>query len=147
MATSKESIGTIAQVIGPVIDVAFESAELPEIGTALLLSNKAISDKADNLTVEVAQHLGEKMVRAIAMDTTEGLVRGMEVKNTHQPITMPVGKGVLGRIMNVVGEPVDEAGPIEHKERLPIHRPAPKFTVSKKSISKPEESVQLPALH
>jgi len=128
MATSQQSLGTIAQVIGPVVDVAFDTAELPEIGTALHISNPAINDKADNLTVEVAQHLGEKMVRSIAMDTTEGLVRGMPVKNTHAPITMPVGKGVLGRIMNVVGEPVDERGPVTFDRRDPIHRTAPKFT-------------------
>ena len=105
---SPNSLGTIAQVIGPVVDVAFSSADLPEIGTALLISNPAIGPRKHNLTVEVAQHLGERMVRAVAMDTTDGLVRGMEVTNTGQPITVPVGPGVLGRILNVVGEPVDE---------------------------------------
>src|SRR4051812_28803233 len=112
LTAQKHDTGKIAQVIGPVVDVAFTGGDLPEIGTALKISNPAISDKADNLTVEVAQHLGERMVRAIAMDTTDGLVRGMTVKNTGQPILMPVGREVLGRILNVVGEPVDERGPV-----------------------------------
>ena len=128
MATSDKSLGRITQVIGPVVDIEFDSADLPEIYTALLITNPAINDQTDNLTVEVAQHLGEKMVRAISMDTTEGLVRGMTVKNTHQPITMPVGKGVLGRILNVVGDPVDERGPVKFEKRNPIHRAAPAFT-------------------
>ncbi|MFT3696273.1 MAG: F0F1 ATP synthase subunit beta [Kofleriaceae bacterium] len=125
---SPNSMGRVVQVIGPVVDVAFDSAELPEINTALLLTNKAIDARTDNLTVEVAQHLGEHMVRCIAMDTTDGLVRGQPVKNTGAAISMPVGPEVLGRILNVVGEPVDEAGPVTAKNRLPIHRSAPKFT-------------------
>src|SRR5215813_7180014 len=124
---AKNESGKVAQVIGPVVDVAFSGTELPEIGTALKISNPAISDKPDNLTVEVAQHLGERMVRTIAMDTTDGLVRGMPVKNTGGPIVMPVGREVLGRILNVVGEPVDERGPVTAKKTMPIHRPAPKF--------------------
>jgi F-type H+-transporting ATPase subunit beta len=121
-------MGRVVQVIGPVVDVAFDSAELPEINTALLLTNKAIDGRADNLTVEVAQHLGEHMVRCVAMDTTDGLVRGQQVKNTGAPITIPVGPEVLGRILNVVGEPVDEAGPVTAKNKMSIHRSAPKFT-------------------
>jgi F-type H+-transporting ATPase subunit beta len=130
MATdfSPNSMGRVVQVIGPVVDVAFDSAELPEINTALLLTNKAIDGRTDNLTVEVAQHLGEHMVRCVAMDTTDGLVRGQPVKNTGSPITIPVGPEVLGRILNVVGDPVDEAGPVTAKTRLSIHRSAPKFT-------------------
>jgi F-type H+/Na+-transporting ATPase subunit beta len=120
-------VGKIAQVIGPVIDVTFDAGDLPEIGTALTLSNPAIDDKADNLTVEVAQHLGEHMVRAIAMDTTDGLVRGMQVRNTAKPIMMPVGREVLGRILNVVGQPVDERGPVGAKQFMPIHRSPPPF--------------------
>ena len=129
MATdiSPNTLGSIAQVIGPVVDVAFESADLPEIGTALLITNPAISKAKDNLTVEVAQHLGERMVRTVAMDTTDGLVRGMKVTNTGSPITAPVGRGVLGRILNVVGEPVDEKGPVKFERRDPIHRLAPAF--------------------
>ncbi len=125
---SPASLGRIVQVIGPVVDVAFDTAELPEINTALLLTNPAIDQRADNLTIEVAQHLGEKMVRCVAMDTTDGLVRGQAVKNTGHAISVPVGAGVLGRILNVVGNPIDEAGPVTAKETRPIHRPAPKFT-------------------
>ena len=125
---SPASLGRIVQVIGPVVDVAFESAELPEINTALLVSNASIDDKADNLTIEVSQHLGEHMVRCVAMDTTDGLVRGQQVKNTGAPISMPVGAVVLGRILNVIGKPIDEAGPVDAKLYRPIHRQAPKFT-------------------
>jgi len=127
-ATSQNSIGKVVQVIGPVVDVAFEAADLPEINTALLCSNPAINNEADNLTIEVAQHLGEHMVRCVAMDSTDGLIRGQAVKNTGAPISMPVGRGVLGRILNVVGKPVDEMGPVEFKSTAPIHRSAPKFT-------------------
>src|SRR5690606_25375633 len=119
MATAVTEQGKITQVIGPVIDVAFESAELPEIGTALLITNPSISDEPDNLTVEVAQHLGEHTVRTIAMDTTDGLVRGQTVKNTGAPISVPVGPEVLGRILNVVGKPVDERGPVDAKRFSP----------------------------
>ncbi len=126
-ATKGAPTGRITQVIGPVVDVMFEGGDLPEIYTALKISNPSIDDSVDNLVVEVAQHLGERTVRTIAMDTTEGLVRGMIVKNTGLPIAMPVGREVLGRIMNVVGKPVDERGPIVTKATLPIHRAAPKF--------------------
>jgi F-type H+-transporting ATPase subunit beta len=120
-------MGKVTQVIGPVVDVEFAPGALPEIFTALTLSNPSISDKADNLTVEVAQHLGENTARCIAMDSTEGLIRGQAVKNTGGPISMPVGKEVLGRILNVVGEPVDEKGPIRATRRLSIHRDPPTF--------------------
>ncbi len=119
-------VGKITQVIGPVVDVEF-TGNLPEIFTALKVTNTRISDRADNLTLEVALHLGERTVRAIAMDTTDGLVRGMEVRDTGKPIQMPVGKGVLGRIMNVIGEPVDEQGPLTTTETRSIHRAAPTF--------------------
>jgi F-type H+-transporting ATPase subunit beta len=125
MATSN---GKVTQVIGPVVDVAFPPGTLPEIYTALLLTNPSISDAADNLTVEVAQHLGEDTARCIAMDSTEGLIRGQAVKNSGSPIMMPVGKGVLGRILNVVGQPVDEKGPVTATKWLPIHRDPPPFT-------------------
>ena len=127
MATSQNSIGAITQVIGPVIDIAFDKSGLPEIGTALTVSNPSINDEANNLVCEVAQHLGERTVRAIAMDTTDGLVRGMEVHNTGEPIMVPVGEACLGRILNVVGQPVDGFGPVESKTRWAIHRPTPKF--------------------
>jgi F-type H+-transporting ATPase subunit beta len=126
-AATPTQVGKIAQVIGPVVDVTFEGGNLPEIGTALKITNPGIDTRADNLTVEVAQHLGEHMVRAVAMDTTDGLVRGMQVKNTGGPIMMPVGREVLGRILNVVGDPVDERGPVNAKKFAPIHRPPPQF--------------------
>ncbi len=118
--------GKIIQVIGPVVDIYFPD-KLPEIFTAVRITNPSISDKEGNLVVEVAHHLGDNVVRTIAMDSTEGLVRGMVCVDTGEHITVPVGKETLGRIMNVVGDPVDELGPIETKERWPIHRPTPSF--------------------
>ncbi len=123
--------GKVTQVIGPVVDVEFPTGALPPIYTALTVSNPSISDKQDNLTLEVAQHLGENTVRAIAMDSTDGLVRGFPVKNTGGYISMPVGPATLGRILNVVGEPVDELGPLTSSgaiELRPIHHPPPEFT-------------------
>lgn len=124
---SDNTLGTITQVIGPVVDVRFEGSALPEIYTALKATNPSISKDPDNLTLEVAQHLGESTVRCISMDQTEGLVRGQPVKNTKKPIQMPVGKAVLGRILNVVGNPVDEGGPVDSSKTYPIHRSAPEF--------------------
>src|SRR3954470_9563739 len=125
----KSGHGKITQVIGPVVDVDFAGADLPEVYTALRIKNPNVdqNDTARELTVEVAQHLGEHTVRTIAMDSTDGLVRGMEVIDTKAPIMMPVGKEVLGRILNVVGDPVDERGPVKANTYLPIHRGAPKF--------------------
>src|ERR1700755_577979 len=114
--------GHITQVIGAVVDVHFET-NLPPILNALETKNQD-----HRLVLEVAQHLGESTVRTIAMDTTEGLVRGQEVTDTGQPIAVPVGDGTLGRIINVIGDPVDEAGPVPHDEERPIHQPAPAFT-------------------
>jgi F-type H+-transporting ATPase subunit beta len=119
--------GKIKQVMGPVVDVEFEGGELPPINTALRVTNKAISDKEGNLTLEVAQHLGDGVVRTIAMDSSEGLVRGEKVVSTGNMILAPVGPEVLGRIINVIGEPVDEMGPVKAKDNWPIHRAAPKF--------------------
>src|SRR5271165_2765394 len=119
---ARNSIGTITQVIGAVVDVRFDGGELPEILTALHIDQ---SDRT--LVLEVAQQLGENTVRTVAMDTTDGLVRGTQVVDTGGPITMPVGPETLGRILNVVGEPVDERGPVQTNRRLPIHRPAPEF--------------------
>jgi len=114
--------GKITQIIGAVIDVTFDS-DLPEIYTALEVSNEG-----NKLVLEVAQHLGEGSVRTIAMDSTEGLKRGDVVTNTGEPILVPVGPETLGRIINVIGEPIDEKGPVKTKEKWPIHRQAPKFT-------------------
>jgi F-type H+-transporting ATPase subunit beta len=120
--------GKIAQVIGPVVDVEFPAGTLPRILNALLVTNPSLGNEKNNLVLEVAQHLGESTVRAIAMDSTDGLVRGMAVADTGRPIMMPVGAATLGRIANVVGRPVDEAGPIKATQFLPIHRDPPKFT-------------------
>ncbi len=117
--------GRITQVIGPVVDVEFPPGALPDIYTALSVTNPALDARADNLVIEVAQHLGENTARCIAMDSTEGLVRGMGVRTTGAPISVPVGKEVLGRILNVVGEPVDERGAVAAVRKFPIHRPAP----------------------
>ncbi|MCG3154817.1 MAG: ATP synthase subunit beta [bacterium] len=117
------SEGKLVQVIGAVVDVAFEDAELPAILTALEVVQNHTG--GSRLVLEVQQHLGENTVRCVAMDSTDGLVRGMKVKNTGQPITMPVGTGTLGRLLNVIGEPIDEKGPIQAERYLPIHRPAP----------------------
>jgi F-type H+-transporting ATPase subunit beta len=125
--TEMQKTGKVTQVIGPVVDVEFPPGSLPEIYTALTVSNPSISSEAENLTIEVAQHLGENTARCIAMDSTDGLVRGQPVKNTGAPISVPVGKETLGRILNVIGNPVDERGPVNAKRRMPIHRPPPSF--------------------
>jgi len=120
-------IGKIAQVIGPVVDVEFGGGELPPIYGALKITNPRIDDREENLIVEVAQHLGDEVVRCVAMDTTDGLVRGMKASYYGEQITIPVGRETLGRILNVVGKPVDEMGPVVTKMSYPIHRPAPQF--------------------
>ena len=122
-----QNMGQIKQVIGPVVDVEFEPGRLPPICQAVRVTNKANGEKEWNLVLEVAQHLGENTVRCIAMDATDGLTRGQAAKDTGDQILMPVGKETLGRIMNVVGEPVDEMGPITSKKFYPIHRHAPEF--------------------
>jgi F-type H+/Na+-transporting ATPase subunit beta len=119
--------GKVSQVLGPVVDVQFANSELPPIYTALKLTNGAIDDREDNLVLEVAQHLGENVVRCISMDSTDGLIRGQEVKNTGAPIQAPVGPEVLGRIINVTGEPVDAMGPVKAKKSYAIHRLPPEF--------------------
>ncbi len=136
-------IGEINQVIGAVVDVEFKSGDLPPIFNALTVSNAAINDEPDNLVLEVAQHLGENTVRTIAMDTTDGLVRGMEVRDTDGPISVPVGESCLGRIINVVGKPVDEGPPIESDKYYPIHRPSPSYVDQSTSIEMFETGVKV----
>src|SRR5262245_8034998 len=122
------STGKIVQVIGPVVDVEFEPGRLPAIYNALLVQGveqKDIFAYSSKLTLEVAQHLGESQVRAVAMASTDGLTRGMSVLDTGAPISIPVGKETLGRILNIVGEPVDKGPAINVKKTYPIHRPAP----------------------
>jgi F-type H+/Na+-transporting ATPase subunit beta len=135
--------GRVVQVMGPVVDVEFPPGELPEVFMALRLTNAAISDVENNLVVEVAQHLGENTVRCIAMDTTEGLMRGQPVTNTGDMIRVPVGPETLGRIMNVIGEPVDERGPIEAKQTYPIHRPPPEFVDQATSVEALETGIKV----
>ncbi len=137
------SEGKIIQVTGPVVDVEFREGALPEILTALHITNPAIDDIEDNLVIEVAQHLGDNIVRCIAMDITDGLVRGMKVKNTGKPIMMPAGDVILGRVLNVVGRPVDGKGPVNATEFLPIHRPAPSFIDQDTSVNVLETGVKV----
>ena len=137
-----ENSGKIVQVIGAVVDVAFQPGNLPNILNALEITNPNNTD-APELIVEVAQHLGDSVVRTIAMDATEGLVRGMEVRDTGSPIMVPVGKASLGRIMNVVGRPVDELGPIECVKYMPIHREAPSFTEQSTAVELLETGVKV----
>jgi len=122
-----QNTGKITQVIGAVIDVEFEPGKLPEIYHALRVTNPSIDDRENNLVLEVAQHLGENSVRTIAMDSTDGLKRGQVVIDTGKQICAPVGAKTLGRIMNVIGEPVDEMGPIGNEKEYAIHREAPSF--------------------
>jgi F-type H+/Na+-transporting ATPase subunit beta len=138
-----ENIGKITQVMGPVVDVEFEQGKLPTILTALSITNPAINDQEGNLVVEVAQHLGDNVVRTIAMDVTDGLVRGMPVKDTGKPIMMPVGQASLGRVLNVVGRPVDGLGPVSQEKMMPIHRLAPAFTEQDTEVNVLETGVKV----
>jgi len=135
--------GKIVQVMGPVVDVEFPPGTLPEVNTALRTTNASIDDRSDNLVVEVSLHLGENTVRCIAMDSTDGLMRGQAVQNTGSPITVPVGPKTLGRIMNVIGEPVDERGPIDAETRHPIHRPAPEYVEQSTSVEAFETGIKV----
>jgi F-type H+-transporting ATPase subunit beta len=137
------NIGKIVQVIGNVLDVEFAEGKLPEILTAIAISNPSISDQEGNLIVEVAQHLGDNVVRCVAMDTTDGLVRGMAAKDTGAPIQMPVGKPSLGRVLNVVGRPVDGLGPVKADKFSPIHRSAPTFIEQDTSVRVLETGVKV----
>lgn len=121
--------GTIVQILGPVVDVRFPSSQLPEIYNAIKVINP---DRKINVTCEVAQHLGDDLVRCVALSTTDGLVRGMEAEDTGAPISVPVGMETLGRVFNLLGDPIDELGPANEKKRLPIHRPAPQFEDQKR---------------
>src|SRR6201987_4371038 len=123
-----ENIGKVIQISGPAVDVQFDEARIPPIYEALRVVSDGFNVPAPiNVVLEVQQHLGDGRVRAIAMEATDGMVRGMKAIDLGGPISVPVGHGTLGRVMNVIGEPVDQLGPIEYKERMPIHRPAPAF--------------------
>jgi F-type H+-transporting ATPase subunit beta len=122
-AEKTHNVGKVVQVIGPVLDVEFEPEHLPELYNAI-----TVALDSGRLVAEVEQHIGRNQIRAVAMSTTDGVVRGMDAVDTGQPITVPVGKPALGRILNVIGEPVDEGAPIaKDAERWPIHRGSPKF--------------------
>ncbi len=137
-----KNTGKIVQVIGAVVDVEFSDGNLPNILTALEIKNPNNADAPD-LICEVAQHLGDNIVRTIAMDATEGLVRGMEVVDTGNPIMVPVGKPSVGRILNVIGRPVDELGPINAEKYYPIHRPAPEFTEQNTKVELLETGIKV----
>ena len=124
----KANIGYITQIIGPVVDVKFPNGQMPQIYNALTIKGKNEAGQDVSVTCEVQQLLGDTQVRAVSMSTTDGLVRGMEVTDTGAAITVPVGAATLGRIFNVLGEPVDNMGPVNNEATFPIHRPAPKFT-------------------
>ena len=137
-----ENKGKISQVIGAVVDVEFLDGQLPDILTALEIKNPNNKDAPD-LVCEVAQHLGDNVVRTIAMDATEGLVRGMEVVDTGKPIMVPVGQPSVGRILNVIGKPVDDKGPINAEKYYPIHREAPKFTDQNTNVELLETGIKV----
>ncbi|MEA1923271.1 MAG: F0F1 ATP synthase subunit beta [Pseudomonadota bacterium] len=140
---SDKNIGKITQVIGPVIDVEFEKGKLPPIFNALRITNKSLNDDDWNLVCEVASHLGENTVRAVSMDSTDGLIRGMDAWDLGEMMTMPVGHEVLGRIVNVIGDPVDEMGPIGEKKRYPIHRPAPTYEEQSTELASLETGIKV----
>src|SRR5436190_5584526 len=137
------NMGKITQVLGAVVDVEFSDSSLPPIYNALKVSNPAISDVQWNLVIEVAQHLGENTVRCVAMDTTEGLVRGTDAMDTGAGITVPVGEETLGRVLNVIGEPVDEQGPVNAKKSYPIHRPTPEFVDQETKVQAFETGIKV----
>ncbi|MBN1550758.1 F0F1 ATP synthase subunit beta [bacterium] len=140
------SDGKVAQVIGPVVDVDFPEESLPPVYTALTISNSDIRESGDpeiDIVLEVEQHLGEGRVRCVSMKPTDGLQRGMVVKNSGKPISVPVGKGTLGRVMNVIGEPVDHRGPIQTDHHYSIHRPAPSFEDQDTSVEMLETGIKV----
>src|SRR5512140_2117837 len=123
-----ENIGKVIQISGPAVDVQFEEATMPPIYQALRVTSDGFNVPSPiDVVLEVQQHLGEGRVRCIAMKATDGMVRGMKAIDLGGPISVPVGRETLGRVMNVIGEPVDQLGPIGAKKTLPIHRPAPAF--------------------
>lgn len=136
-------MGRIVQVMGPVVDVEFEKGHLPAIFNALKTTNVQINKEKNNLVLEVAQHLGENVVRAVAMDSTDGLARGEDVADTGEQITVPVGNSVLGRILNVTGDPIDGEGAVHADKRYPIHRKAPEFTRQSTKVEMLETGIKV----
>merc|ERR1712159_540112 len=127
-ASTTTNLGIITQIIGPVLDVSFQPGCMPNIFNSLVVEGKTGSGEEVSVTCEVQQLLGDNQVRAVSMSATDGLMRGMTVVDTGAPLSVPVGEATLGRIFNVLGEPVDEQGPVKTKETAPIHRAAPKLT-------------------
>jgi len=143
MTREAVSEGKITQVIGPVVDMRFDTGNLPEIYGAIELTNPNVDDTEWNLILEVAQHIGDGTVRCVAMETTDGLVRGQKGVYRGEQITMPVGKEALGRVLNVIGKPVDEMGPVNAKKRYPIHRPSPSFVEQNVAVEALETGVKV----
>jgi len=143
MTREAVSEGKITQVIGPVVDMRFDTGNLPEIYGAIELTNPNVDDTEWNLILEVAQHIGDDTVRCVAMETTDGLVRGQKGVYRGEQITMPVGKEALGRVLNVIGKPVDEMGPVNAKKRYPIHRPSPSFVEQNVAVEALETGVKV----
>src|SRR5260221_3018096 len=144
MAQAQAMTGTIVQCVGAVVDIEFPRESLPKVYDALVLEDaggKTFAEKG--LTFEVEQQLGDGIVRCIALGSSDGLRRGMQVKNTGNPISVPVGKGTLGRIMDVLGRPIDEAGPIQSETRRSIHQPAPKFDELSPSVELLETGIKV----
>jgi F-type H+-transporting ATPase subunit beta len=137
------NLGKVTQILGAVVDVEFPEGSLPPIYNALRITNKAINDQEWNLVLEVALHLGENTVRCIAMDSTDGLVRGTDAMDTGDGISVPVGEKTLGRILNVIGEPVDEGPPIDTEQRFPIHREAPAFVDQETQVQAFETGIKV----
>ncbi|MEP6540060.1 MAG: F0F1 ATP synthase subunit beta, partial [Bryobacteraceae bacterium] len=127
-ATNAGVIGRVIQIAGPAVDIQFAEGEIPVIHTAIRITSEGFDVPTPmDVIVEVAQHIGESRVRTIALQPTDGMVRGMKAESLGGPVSVPVGKQTLGRVLNVIGEPVDNMGPVNTAQRWPIHRPAPKF--------------------
>src|ERR1051325_5846506 len=139
-----ENVGSVIQITGPAVDVQFVEAKMPPIYQALRVVSDGFNvPRPINVVLEVQQHLGQGRVRAIAMEPTDGMVRGMKTVDMGGPISVPVGVGTLGRVMNVIGQPVDNLGPIKASEQLPIHRPAPSFEEQATTAEMFETGVQV----
>ena len=142
--TATETVGRVIQVAGPAVDIQFSEGDIPEINTAIRITSEGFTvPDPISILVEVAQHIGESRVRTIALQPTDGLVRGMRCVSTGAPVTVPVGKQTLGRVMNVIGEPVDEMGPVNTEKRYPIHRPAPRFDEQSTSLQMFETGIKV----
>src|SRR5258705_4731251 len=137
---AKSNVGKVVQIIGPTVDVAFDAEHLPRILNAIQIADEA---KGIKLTVEAALHIGDNVVRCVAMSSTDGLVRGMEAVDTGAPISVPVGESGLGRIFNLLGEPIDGKGPVQAEKRYPIHRPSPTFEEQETTIQVFETGIKV----